>query len=66
MKIKTYKALSAVPFIGPIITMLCDPLLSCSPAMDDGLPKQVTDFIKAHPDTFITKRLLKEIMDGRK
>lgn len=66
MKKKTYKVLSAVPFVGSIVTVLCDPLLSCSPAMDDGLPEQVTDFMEAHPDTFVTKRLLKEIMAGKK
>lgn len=66
MKKKTYAVLSAVPVVGAIITVLCDPLLFCSPAMDEGLPKQVTDFMKAHPDTFITKRLFKEIMAGKK
>lgn len=66
MKKTTFYALARVPFIGPIVKCIFDPMLFCSPALQDGFPKEICDYMNAHPDTFITRRLLKEIMNGKK
>lgn len=66
MKKRTYGILSYVPLVGDIVKLTCDPMLGNSPSLDEGLPKVVRDYAVAHPDVFITKRLLKEITNGSK
>lgn len=66
MKKRTFYVLTRIPLAGPIIQSVFDPMLFCSPALQDGLPKEIRNYMKSHPDTFITKRLLKEIMNGKR
>lgn len=63
---KTYGVLSKIPLVGSIVKMACDPMLGCSPSLDEGLPPKVRKYIIDYPETFITKRLLREIMSGAK
>jgi len=66
VKKKTYRTLSCIPLFGPIFKIVCDPMLFSTPASADGLPKQVTEYMRDHPDTFVTKRLLWRIMSNKK
>ena len=61
---KTYGILSRIPLAGAVFKMVCDPMLGCSLHLSEGLPRRVTDYAAAHPDIFITKRLLKQMMKG--
>ena len=63
---KTYGILSRLPLAGIIVKLLCDPMLGNGPSLDEGLPQNVREYAVAHPDIFITKRLLKEITSGSK
>lgn len=62
---KTYGILSRIPLAGVVFKMVCDPMLGCSLHLSEGLPRQVTDYAAAHPDIFITKRLLKKLTSGK-
>lgn len=65
MKKTTYRILSHIPVVDIIVQILCDPMLFSTPMLMDGLPSEVRDYMVAHPDTFITKRLYKEIMSDK-
>lgn len=66
MKKATYHILSHIPFAGFVVQLLCDPMLFSTPMISEGLPTQILDYMEAHPDTVITRRLFKEIMGGKK
>lgn len=65
MKKKTCEMLFAIPLAGTILRLVYDPMLGCPLYMENGLPKELASYMKAHPDVFITKKLLKEIMRGK-
>lgn len=66
MKKKTFQFLSCIPFVGVVVKVACDPMLGNSLSLSAGLPQRVRDYSVAHPDVFITKRLLKELMNDHK
>lgn len=66
MKKTSYNLIVRIPLAGAIFKMVCDPMIGCSPSLDAGFPEPLRSYAAAHPDIFITKRLLKKIMSGRK
>lgn len=66
MNKKTYAILSRVPLIGVIVkNIICDPSLHCSPMLNEGLHPAILDYMKKHPDTQITRSLVKKIISSK-
>ena len=68
MKKATYKVLTHLPVIGPIIQLKTQPM-HCSPGLTDGLfdeqRKLIHAYKKAHPDEAITEQLIKRLLSKK-
>ena len=68
MKIKTYRLLTMIPFVEPILriqgnarALICSPMMECEEIM-----KPIEEYIKTHPDEVITDNILNEILSASK
>lgn len=67
MKTRTYKVLTLIPIVGVIVKCIVDvPSIGCSPMIQDGLSDAIIAYKKSHPDIYITKQLVKKIMQNSK
>lgn len=68
MKIKTYRLLTMIPFVEPILRIQGNArALICSPMMErEEIMKPIEEYIKTHPDEVITDNILNEILSASK
>ncbi len=64
MKKKTYRILSTIPFVNIIISLICKPVMFCSPGISDGAYDDLLSYMKDNPDILMTETLAKKIRRG--
>jgi hypothetical protein len=68
MKTKTYRLLTMIPFVEPILRMQGNArALMCSQMMGrEEIMKPIEEYIKTHPDEVITDNILNKILSASK
>ena len=65
MTTRTYKILTSIPVVGAIVKCVTGSMaVGCSPMMNDGYGKIISEYRKQNPNVQITKKVMLDIFKG--
>ena len=65
MTTRTYKILTHIPIVGTIVKCITGTMaVGCSPMMDDGYGRILSEYRKQNPNVQITKKVMQGILQG--